>query len=185
MHHFGDAGVGVDGPAEFKRGAFQQMGHLQFRQQFGDLGTTHVAAQNLAVVGVDDQFDHAVVFAHRYGLTAGLDVEAANLDVVALFDGLGLGEPEGGNLGMAVGGAGHEGVVQRLGFFAGDGFHGGDALSGRDVRQGQFAGDVADGVDARHVGGHLVVDNDVSPIGRHANGFEPEVFGVGQHADGH
>ena len=184
MQHFGDGGVRVDGPAQFQGGAFQQFGHRQLTQQFGNLRAAEVAAQEFAVAGVNHQLDQAVGFAHSYRLAAGLDIEAADFDIITLFPRLGFGQAERRHLGMAVGGAGHQGVVQRLHIRAGDGFHRRNALGGGDVGQRQFAGDIAHRVDAGDVGGHAVVNGDVAAFGGHAGGFQAQVFGVGLYADG-
>ena len=86
---------------------------------------------------------------------------------------------------MAIGRARHEDVVQRLSFLAGDGLDGGHALGGGYMGEGQLSGYVTDGVDAGNVGSHAVVNGDVAALGGDAHGFEAQVFGVGQNADGH
>ena len=58
-----------------------------------------------------------------------------------------------------------------------------DALMLGLVRQHRRAGDVADGVDARHVGLAEAVDDDGAALGLHAELFQPEVLDVADHAD--
>ena len=52
------------------------------------------------------------------------------------------------------------------------------------VRQHRRAGDIADGVDARHIGLAVAIDHDGAAIGFHAELFEPEIFDIADHADG-
>ena len=51
------------------------------------------------------------------------------------------------------------------------------------VRQHRRARDVADGVDAGHVGLAVAVDHDAAAVGLDAEFFEPEVLDVADHAD--
>jgi hypothetical protein len=62
---------------------------------------------------------------------------------------------------MAIGAAGDLQLVHRCGLQALDGLDADDALVLGLVRQHRRAGDVADGVDARHVGAAVAVDDDV------------------------
>jgi hypothetical protein len=50
------------------------------------------------------------------------------------------------------------------------------------VREHGRARDVADGVDARHIGLVELVDRDGAAIGFHAKLFEPDVFDIADHA---
>ena len=51
------------------------------------------------------------------------------------------------------------------------------------VRQHRRAGDVADGVDARHVGLADAVDDDAAAVGLHAELFQAEVLDIADDAD--
>ena len=53
------------------------------------------------------------------------------------------------------------------------------------VGQHRAAHDVADGVDARHVGLEMIVDHHAAAIGRDAGLLEPEPFRVGPPPDRH
>ena len=52
------------------------------------------------------------------------------------------------------------------------------------VRQHRRPRDIADGVDARHIGLAIAIDDDGAAIGFHAELFEPEIFDIADHADG-
>ena len=52
------------------------------------------------------------------------------------------------------------------------------------VRQPRRAGDVADGVEAGHVGPAEAVGHDVAAVDLHAERLEPEVLGIADDADG-
>ncbi len=85
--------------------------------------------------------------------------------------------------GLAVDGARHVGVVERLGIEAGDLLNRGDALMRGDVGEEQLAGDVADGPDTGDVGLTVVVDLDPAAIELDAGCLEAEGVGVGAEAD--
>jgi hypothetical protein len=69
---------------------------------------------------------------------------------------------------------------------AGDDLGDGNTLILGLVGQHRTGDDVADGVDARHIGGVMRVGADAATlIERHTHHFEPEALGVGLAADGH
>ena len=70
--------------------------------------------QQLPVVGVNNQLNQPVRFAHGHRFTAGLDIKPANFHIIALLPRLRLREPERGHLRMAVGSPGHQRIIQRL-----------------------------------------------------------------------
>ena len=51
------------------------------------------------------------------------------------------------------------------------------------VREQRRPGDVADGVNARHVGFAHAVDDDVTALGLHAEFFQPEILDIADDAD--
>ena len=113
------------------------------------------------------------------------ELEAADADVVPGFLGLGFGEADRGDLRMAIGAAGDHQLVHRM-----DVRHAGDLLDADDalmlglVRQHRRAGDIADGIDARHIGAAIAVDDDAAAVGLDAERFEAEIFDIALHADG-
>ena len=133
-----------------------------------DVGADEVAAEQFAVLGVGDQLDEPGRVAEAVRLAVGGERELRDLDVVALVAGLRLGQAEAGDLRLTERRAGHHPVVaERQGLRAGDGLGRHHTLRLGDVGQLQLARDVADRVDVRHVGAHVVVDAD-APCARSA-----------------
>ena len=95
-----------------------------------------------------------------------------------------LGEADAGDLRVAVGAAGDLELVEGVGVQALDGFDADDALVLGLVREHRRPGDVADGVDAGHVGAAEAVGDDDAALGLHAELLEAEVLDVADHADG-
>ena len=50
---------------------------------------------------------------------------------------------------------------------------------------GHLAGDISDGIDARHVGGAKLVDHYTGAVNRHSCGIQAQLLHVGLHAHGH
>jgi len=65
-----------------------------------------------------------------------------------------------------------------------DGLDADHALMFGLVRQHRRPGDVADRVDARHIGLAEAVDDDDAAVGFDAELFKPEIFDIADHADG-
>ncbi len=92
--------------------------------------------------------------------------------------------PTEGDLRAAVGAAGDFELVHRV-----DVGQAGDLLDADDrlvlglVRQHRRAGDVADGVDARHVGAAIAVDDDGAALDLHAERLQAEVLDIALDAD--
>ena len=84
---------------------------------------------------------------------------------------------------MAIGAAGNEVLVHGVRMQALDGLDADHALMLGLVRQHRRACDVADGVDAGHVGLAVAVDHDAAAVGFDAEFFQAEVFDVADHAD--
>lgn len=67
---------------------------------------------------------------------------------------------------------------------AGDVLDGGDAFVAGLVRQPGWPDDIADGVEARDVGGPVGVDDDVAPVDLHAQVLQTETLDIALDADG-
>ena len=170
MGHFlqrlGQRRVGVHVARHLLGGQVPQLGQGELGQQLGHVRADHVQAEDLAVLGVGDQLDEADRLPQPVRLAVGGERELRRLDVVALVLGLGLGVAEGADLRLAVGRPRDHVVVDRHGLRAGDGLRRDHALRLGGVGQQQLAGAVADRVDVRHVGPHVVVDLDRAAIGQ-------------------
>ena len=95
-----------------------------------------------------------------------------------------LGQADAGDLRVAVGAAGNLELVEGMRVEPLDGLDADDALVLGLVRQHRRPRDVADGVDAGHVGAAEAVGDDGAALGLHAELLEPEVLDVADHADG-
>ena len=107
------------------------------------------------------------------------------LDVVPLLLGLRLGVAEGADLRHAVGRARDHVVVDRHGLGVVDRLGGDDAHRLGDVGEHHLAGAVTDGVDARDVGAHVVVDLDRATLGElDPGGLEAVALDARREAEG-
>ena len=91
--------------------------------------------------------------------------------------------PTRGDFGTGVDDAGND-VVVHVAVLARQDFGDRDAFVLGLVGEHRPGDDVADGVDARHVGGEMVVDDDTAALSRDAGLFEPEPVRIGLAADG-
>src|SRR5690606_14366546 len=140
------------------------------------------------------QTDHrAVGDAHQLDRAGGLEdlalavaseVVGEGLDRAVLLLGGGLGEPHGGDFGVAVGDARNACLVDRLRVESSDVFGDEDALLETAVRQLQAGDDVAHRVDARQVRAQPLVGADEAAFELHAGLFEAVASGVRAAADG-
>ena len=95
-----------------------------------------------------DELDEALG-AEDLGLAVAAEVVLVRRDVAVLLAGLGLGEADARDLGVAVGDAGDAGLVDGGRREAGDLLGDEDALGEAAVGELEAGHDVADGVDAR------------------------------------
>ncbi len=135
-------------------------------------------------LGVEHRLDEAVGLARGDVLAVVLERVAADLDVEALGLGGGLGQAHRSNLGGRIGAARH-GRVQVVRLQAGDVLQAVNALVAGLVRQPGRPGHVADGVQARHAGGEVLIGHDVGLLDLHAEGLQAHVLDVAHDADGH
>ena len=137
--------------------------------QLGDFGADHVRAQELPGLLVEDHLDHALVLAERDRLAVAGERETADADVELLLLGGLLGEADRGDLRRAIGAAGDEPLVQRMRMQSLDRLDADDALMFGLVSKQRRARDVADGIDAGHIGAAQIVDHDRAALGLHAD----------------
>src|SRR5262249_27137395 len=95
-----------------------------------------------------------------------------------------LGEPDGGDLRIAVGAAGNEVLVDGVRMQALDVLDADDAFVLGLMRQHRGTCDIADGVDAGHVGPAQTVDHDAAAFRLDAELFQPKVFDIADDAHG-
>src|SRR5690606_12804262 len=109
--------------------------------------------------------------------------ELADLDVVPRRLRLLLGHPDGSDFGVAVGDARDVGVVDAVAPLPGDDLGRDDALVRRLVREERRTRAVADGLDARDVRAHQVVDDDEALLRLDAGLLQSDVLDDRRAAD--
>ena len=179
--------VRVHGVEDLLLGGLELLGHHQLGDQLGRLRADQVGAQELAVLGVEDQLDEPLGLVGGQGPAAELERELADADLVAgLARGL-LRQPDAGDARVGVGAAGDRRVVHRAVGEPAEPLDAADRLVVRDVRQPGRADHVADRVDPRHARDIPVlrVGLDVVLEDLHLHVVGEEALDVAQHADGH
>ena len=157
--------------------------------QLGDLGADHVRAEQLAGLGVEHGLHEALDLAERDRLAVADRRELADLDLVALLLGRGLGQADARDLRAAISAAGdvlrvggvrvHVLVAELLR----DRFGGGDAscIALCASHGGAVTSPIAQ-MPATLVR-HVRVGVDMALGGFHAERLEPDILGVGDDAD--
>ena len=168
---------------QFFFGGLQIHRHHVALDQFGDLRADHVRAEQLAGLLVEDHLDQALVLAERDRLAVADERKTPDADFAAALFRFRFGQTDRGDLRVAIGAAGNEVLVHRVRMQALDRLDADHALMLGLVRQHRRAGDVADGVDAGHVGLAVAVDHHAAAIGLDAEFFQPEVFDIADDAD--
>src|SRR5262249_39944827 len=175
----------VDVARDLARRQLGEPGQRQFRQQFSHVRADHVGAEHLTVFFVADQFDEACRVAQSLRFAVRREWELGDVDVVASLARLFLSVTEAGDLRLAVSGARHHVEFQLDGVNARDVFSRNDAHRLGHVREHQFGGDVADGIDMWDVGLHLAVDLNRASLGQPDVGlFQAVTFDARFEADG-
>src|SRR5206468_706291 len=123
---------------------------------------------------VEYDLDEPLGLTERDRLAVADEREAPDPDLVSGLLGGGLREADRGDLRAAIGAAGDQPLVHRMRMEALDRFDADDALVLGLVREHRRARDVADRIDARHVGAAEIVDHDGAAIGLDPELFEPE-----------
>src|SRR5918993_1194613 len=147
--------VGMDGHSELLRGSLDELGEDALGDQVRHVRTYGVHPQDEVGLGVGHNFEEAVGLALDEGLADGPEGELGLLDLVSLLLGLGLGEPEGGDLGPG------------------------------GVREPVTPDNIPCGVDSVLGGPPVLIDLDDAPVADlHAGHVEVEVLGYGLASDG-
>jgi hypothetical protein len=175
----------VDDAADLVVAALERLGVHELLDQLGRAGADDVAADQLAVLLVADDLDHAAAVAVD---GAGADravVDLADDDVEALLLRLLLGEAERADVGRAERRARDVDVLDRVRLHPGGVLDGDDALVGRLVGERGAAYEVADRIDALDVRAERAVDVDhAAVVELDARLLEPEALDVGAAAGG-
>src|SRR5450759_87728 len=184
LHHLRQGRVREDGVHQFFFRGFQVHRHHIALDQFGNLDADHVGAEQLPGLLVEDHFDQALVLAERNRLAIADEGKAANTDVVLFILGRLFGQADRGDLRRAIGAAGDQQLVHRMRLQALDRLDADHAFVLGLVCQHRRAGDVADGVEAGHVGLAEGIDHDAAALGFQPKLFQPEIFDIAGDADG-
>src|SRR5580698_10360564 len=158
--------MGVDDVRQLFGGTLQLQSHDGFGDHLGGVRADDVDAQDLAVLGVADDLDEALMRSHNAGARVGGEREFADLHFVAGFLRLGFGQANAANLGMAVSRSWNAEFVNFLHRLAGDVRHGDDA------------------VDARLGSAHVAVDFHVATLDLDLRLLDADVLGAWRAADG-
>src|SRR5271166_6373660 len=169
----------VNNVRQLLRCALQFQCDHRLGNQFGGSRADDVYPKDFAVLGIGHNLDESIVLAHDAGARVGGEREFADFDLIALFFGLGFRQPHATDLRMAVGGVGNAQDVDWLGRFARDVGNGDDAFHRTGVGQLRIAHhDVADGVNPRLGGPHVLVNFDEAALDFDLGLFDADVLGA-------
>src|SRR4051812_16033554 len=175
----------MDDAADLVIAALERLGVDELLDQLGRARADDVAADQLAVLLVADDLDHAAAVAVD---GAGADravVDLADDDVEALLPRLLLGEPERADVGRAERRPRDVDVLDRVGLHPRGVLDGDDALVGGLVGERGAAHEVADRVHALYAGAERAVDVDQAAVVELDAGLlEAEALDVGAAAGG-
>ena len=156
--------MGVDDPRQLLVAALERHRRDQLGDHVAGPVADDVGAEDLAVLGVDDELDEAVFVVVDGRAADPAELLLADLDVVARLLRRRLGEADAGDLGMAEGGAGDQVLVDRVGRLAGGVLDRDDPLLGGLVGERLGVDQVADRVDLRVRGPPVLVDLDLAVL---------------------
>ena len=177
--------MGVDDPGQLLVAALQRHRRDQLGDHVAGAVADDVGAEDLAVLGVDDELDQAVFVVVDGRAADAAELQLADLDVVPGLLRRRLGEADAGDLRVAEGGAGDEVLVDRVGLGAGGVLDRDDALLGGLVGERLGVDQVADRVDLRVRGAAVLVDLDLAVLLQLDPGLlEAEALDVGAAAAG-
>ena len=171
--------VRVDGKPDVLRvGTHFQCEH-RFRDQLPGIRSDHACAEQSSGVLVENQLGHSFVARGGARPAARRPGKYRLFDLGPLCLGLRFGEPHPGDLRVGVGdrwnGAGIE-----CAFVTGDDFRREFAFVAGFVRQHRLADDVADRMNMRHVGAHVLVRRDEAAFGDiHSGSLRIDILAVG------
>src|SRR5271168_3471525 len=184
-HAFPHRGVRVNHVHHIVDGAFEMEHGGGLGQNLRGQRANNVDAQHFAVFFIGDHFDEAAVISENGGLAVADERKLAGLDGVARGDGFFLGEADGTDLRLAVGGVGNARAQKRFGGLPGDVRHRDDALHHGGVGELWHSGDdVPDGVQPWFVGFAVRADVDEAAIELGLGFFQTAIFRHGLAADG-
>src|SRR5690625_2856206 len=184
VHHFREGRVREDAVHQFGFRRLEIHRHDVALDQFGHLSPHHVGAQQLAGLCVVDRLDQAVGFPKRDGLAVSDEGEAPYLHLVSGFLSLLFRQSHRSDLGMAVGTARDQVLVERMYILTGNGLDAQDTLVAGLVCQHRRAGHVTDGVDARLLRAAEAVGHDDASLDLHPGAFEVQVLDVADDSNG-
>src|SRR5690606_3392443 len=133
--------------------------------------------------GIEDRLRQAFRLAERDSLAVGAEREAADLHLIAGFLRLGLCQTDRRDLRMAIGASRNFKLVEGMRWQTLDRLDADHTLVLGLVSQHRRPGDVADGVDARHVRAPVTVSDNNPALHLHAELLEPEILDVPHHTD--
>src|SRR5262249_45960095 len=177
LHRLGERRVGVAGAGDVLGRGAELHGNRSLRDHVAGVRPDDVHAEHAVGLGIGEDFHEAFGLQVRLCAAiggkrklAGIVGDAGLLQfLLAFFD--------RGDFGIGVDYVWDD-VVVHLAGFAGEDFRHRRALVHGLVRQHRAGDRVADGVDARHVGGEARVDHDAALVVRlHPGGFEAEPLG--------
>ncbi len=156
--------MGVDDPGQLLVAALERHRRDQLGDHVAGAVADDVGAEDLAVLGVDDELDQAVFVVVDGRAADPAELLLADLDVVARLLRRRLGQADAGDLRVAEGGAGDQVLVDRVGLGAGRVLDRDDALLGGLVGERLGVDQVADRVDLRVRGPLVLVDLDLAVL---------------------
>jgi hypothetical protein len=176
--------VGVAGAGDVFGTGAEGHGGRGFGDEVAGARADDVDAEDAVVLGVGEDFDFAVGVSQGAGAAVGEEGECAFfVRSVCLFE-LVFGFADGGDFRVCVGDAGN-GVVVDMAVAGDDLFDAGDAFFFGFMGEHGAGNDVANGVEAGHVGGEMFVDFDAAAlVGFDGDLAEAELVGVGDATDG-
>src|SRR5205085_10317596 len=133
--------------------------------------------------GIENRLHQALIFAERNGLAIGEKRETPDSDLATFGLGLRLGQDDGSYLRMAMSAARNFVLVHRMGIEALDLFHADDAFMLGLMGQHRRASNIADCIDAGHIGATEAIYQDRPLVNLDAQRFEPEILDVASDTD--
>src|SRR6185437_826363 len=122
---------------------------------------------------VEDRFHETLILTERDRLAVPGKRKAADADIAAFGLGAFFRKANGCDLRIAIGAAGNFVLVDRVRLQSLDRLDANDPLVLRFMREHRRPGDVADGVNARHIRTAIAVGNNCAALYLHAELLEP------------
>src|SRR5712671_1207863 len=184
LHRLRDGRMRKNGVHQLFLGGFEIHRDDESLNQFGDFGADEMRAEQLAGLVVEDHLGHALILAERHRLAVADERKTTDADI-ELFVLRGLfGEADGGHLRMAIGAARDHPLVHRMRMQALDRLDADHSFMLSLVGEHGGTGDVADRVDAGHVGPAELVDDDAAALGLYAELLQTDALDIADHTHG-